>query len=205
MPAGYARLMTLARPAIARRSAAPLPRLYVMTDAVRLPDPSALIPHLPRGAAIILRNGEWPRAERRALGLKLKRLCARHGIALLVANDPALAAALRADGVHWSAFVLTRHAHTDFARRRFRLITAAAHDAAESRRAEAAGADALFLSPVFATASHPGAKPLGMVGFARLARSARRPVVALGGITLETVKRLAPFSPAGFATVRSGL
>jgi thiamine-phosphate pyrophosphorylase len=45
------------------------------------------------------------------------------------------------------------------------------------------GADAALLSPVFPTRSHPGGAVLGPVRFRLLARQARLPVIALGGMT----------------------
>ncbi|MEO8715891.1 MAG: thiamine phosphate synthase, partial [Acetobacteraceae bacterium] len=68
--------------------------------------------------------------------------------------------------------------------------TSSAHDASSLRRAARAGASLAFLSPVFATASHPGAPALGTLRWARLARGARLPVAALGGIDGRTARRL---------------
>ncbi|MCJ2184932.1 thiamine phosphate synthase, partial [Novosphingobium sp. 1949] len=65
-----------------------------------------------------------------------------------------------------------------------RLVTV--HSMHELRRALAGRADALLLSPVFATRSHPGGATLGPVRFhALLAHARRRGVagIALGGVT----------------------
>ncbi len=80
-------------------------------------------------------------------------------------------------------------------------MTAAAHDAAAIRRAARHGAHAVLLSPVFATASHPGAPSLGPLRFARLARCSPIPVYALGGITAETARRLAGSGAVGLAGI----
>jgi thiamine-phosphate pyrophosphorylase len=52
-------------------------------------------------------------------------------------------------------------------------------------------ADAVLLSPAFATRSHPDARALGPVRFRLLAQHARMPVIALGGMTARTARRLA--------------
>jgi thiamine-phosphate pyrophosphorylase len=57
-------------------------------------------------------------------------------------------------------------------------------------RARVAGADLVFLAPVFPTASHPGARTLGPVRWTRLARVADLRIAALGGIDGATVRRL---------------
>jgi thiamine-phosphate pyrophosphorylase len=62
-------------------------------------------------------------------------------------------------------------------------VTSSAHDAAELRRALRAGADVIFLSPVFATASHPGAPSLGIFRWAALAKRCPAKIGALGGIS----------------------
>jgi thiamine-phosphate pyrophosphorylase len=48
----------------------------------------------------------------------------------------------------------------------------------------------VFLSPVFPTASHPGAPALGIVRWAGLAHQAGLPVLALGGVSGVSVGRL---------------
>lgn len=76
-----------------------------------------------------------------------------------------------------------------------------AHDAREVARANAIGADLLFISPVFPTRSHPGARTLGPLGFARLARLARAPVIALGGMTARRFARVRPLGAHGWAAI----
>ena len=62
---------------------------------------------------------------------------------------------------------------------------------AELAEAVAAQADGIFLSPVFATASHPGADTLGAAGFHALARDSSVPVIALGGMNAARARELA--------------
>ena len=62
-------------------------------------------------------------------------------------------------------------------------------------------ADAAFLSPVFATASHPGANALGTEEFTRLVQIAPCPVYALGGITKENAPALMGTGAIGLAAI----
>lgn len=83
-------------------------------------------------------------------------------------------------------------------------VTAAAHSERAVVAAARAGVDAVLISPVFATASHPGAKTLGVVRFARLARLAAEKglrVYALGGVTPGLVRRLAGTGTYGMAGI----
>jgi thiamine-phosphate pyrophosphorylase len=118
-----------------------------------------------------------------------------------------LAERIGADGVHFSEATF-RHrvcGKRPGAKRRHYIITAAAHSYPALLRAARLGADAVLLSPVFATASHPGARPLGAVRFAACARKLRRasavPIIALGGIRASNAQRVAGAGAAGFAAI----
>jgi thiamine-phosphate pyrophosphorylase len=77
------------------------------------------------------------------------------------------------------------------------------HDRRELRHAERAGVDTVFLSPLFATRSHPGIKPLGAVRFAALARSTSVPVMALGGVAPRNQRQIAMLGATGFGAIDS--
>lgn len=160
-----------------------LPPLALMTDRARLPDPLAAAAALPRGSLVVLRDGDLPARERLALGLALSALCRRRGLRLLVSGDAALARRIGAAGVHWPERRLPMRVRG--------FATAAAHDQRALARACRAGVAAVFLSPVFPTASHPGAPCLGPTRFAGLALRAGTPVYALGGIEGRTAPRIA--------------
>ena len=69
------------------------------------------------------------------------------------------------------------------------------------RAAERSGANLLFLAPAFPTRSHPGETALGALRFGSLARQARLPVIALGGMDARKARRLAPFGIYGWAAI----
>ena len=151
----------------------PLPRLWLMTDerlGDRLPEAVA---RLPEAAGIVFRHYSLAEADRRSLFDRVRR--AGPGPVIL-AGPAEQALAWGADGSHG------RHRGA---------TTAPAHDLAEIRAAEAAGAALIFLSPVFPTRSHPGAAVLGPEGFAALARQTSLPVVALGGMDAGRAATLA--------------
>lgn len=174
-----------------------LPALLAMTDALRLPDPCAAAASLPAGSGVVLRHYGDPGRE--ALGRELAAICQRRGLLLLVAGDIGLALRLGADGVHLPEH---RLGACPAARRHgLPIVTVAAHGEAAIRRAARLGADAVLLSPVFPTASHPGASVLGPWRFARLARRAAIAVYALGGITAVTAHRLKGSGAAGVAAI----
>ena len=148
-----------------------------------MPDPLSVIARLPRGlCGVVFRHDGAP--ERAALGAPWRALCRARRLALVVAGDARLAAALRA-GVHLRAGRLAGPMRVPG------LRTSSAHNMAQLIRARRAGAAVIFISPVFATASHPGAPGLGCFGWRRLARraGAAKPF-ALGGISAEDCRAL---------------
>lgn len=113
----------------------------------------------------------------------LRVLCNRHGHTVVIADSAAMAHAWGADGVYGPGAALPPPAG-----RLLRIATA--HDMAEIATANHVRADAIMLSPVFPTRSHPGARTLGPARFRTLARHAAMPVIALGGMDARRARRL---------------
>ena len=165
-----------------------------MTDAERLPDPLPAIARLPRGAGVIFRH--YGAKQRETLGAAVARACRAKRLVLLVAEDAGLALRLRADGIHLPERALGR---LQPLKRQGWLVTAAAHGTRGLRRAR--GADAVLLSPVFPTPSHPGARGLGQLRFAELVARAGMPVLALGGVNEASLRRLRGSGAFGVAGI----
>jgi thiamine-phosphate pyrophosphorylase len=127
----------------------------------------AAVARLPDGAGIVFRH--YRAADRRALFDRVVEAARERGILVLLAGPAEEAERWGADGSHGRGPGRG-------------LRSAPAHDLTEIRAAEAAGADLVFLSPVFETRSHPGAPALGAAGFAGLVAATRLPVIALGGM-----------------------
>jgi thiamine-phosphate pyrophosphorylase len=177
-----------------------LPRLILMTDTMRLPDPVIAIQALPPGSAVVVREGK-PEA-RAALACRIRRLCRERGVCLLIANDWRLALKIPADGLHLSEASVRRASRPWKSSRPPRwIVTAAAHSPTAVRRAARLGVDAVLLSPVFATKSHPAARTIGPLRFARWVGESPIPVYALGGIDAKAARRLQASGVAGFAAI----
>jgi thiamine-phosphate pyrophosphorylase len=186
------------RPARVRGKA--LPRLFFFTDPARTPDPEAVIRRLPRGAGVIYRAFGDPDAVPK--GRRLVSAARRRGLLILAGADAGLAARIGADGVHLPERTAISARGVKHARPGW-IVTAAAHSEAAIVRARRAGADAVFVSPVFASASPSAGRPLGALRFAVLALRARLPVFALGGLNADTARRLTQTRPAGVAAIEA--
>ena len=165
-----------------------LPRLWLMTDE-RMGD--ALWPSLaalPKGSGVIFRH--YGASDRKVLFKAVQRIARARRLVLVVAGPERLAKTWRASGSHG------RSAHHPQG-----LRTTPVHNHRERVAAERAGADLLFVSPVFATRSHAGAKALGRVRFGLLIREANVPVIALGGMTKARARSLRDLGIYGWAAI----
>ena len=159
----------------------PLPARWLLSDARGDAGLEAALAKLPRGSGVVLRHYHLAEPERAARLAQLTRLARARG--LVVVRSGAMAEARRrgADGAYGPAAALARGGTG------LRLVTV--HSLREIARA-GRRADALLLSPVFATRSHPGGATLGVVRFRLLAARAKVPVIALGGINARAAQRL---------------
>jgi thiamine-phosphate pyrophosphorylase len=164
-----------------RLAGTPLAALVLMTDDERLPDPVRAARALPKGSMVILRARDPKR--RRALAAALQKVARERGLFLLIAGEAG------PDGVHLAEADAGKAAA--YRARQATLVTVAAHSPAVLCRA--AWADALILSAVFPTQSHPGRAALGPVRANLFARQCPLPVYALGGITAQNAARLSGF------------
>jgi thiamine-phosphate pyrophosphorylase len=82
------------------------------------------------------------------------------------------------------------------------LIGRSVHSVEETERAEQGGSlDYLIFGTVFPSASKPGATAAGPERLAAAVRRTTRPVLAIGGVTAETIGRVALAGAAGFAAI----
>jgi thiamine-phosphate pyrophosphorylase len=183
-----------------RRGRPALPPLFFFTDPDRTPAPERTAARLPRGAGVVFRAFGRPDAVQ--VGRRLAALARARGLVLLVGADEALAARLGADGLHLPERSLAAAPRLR-ARRPGWLLTGAAHSRAALARAARAGLDGAVLSPAFPSRSLSAGRPLGPLRFARLARGARLPVYALGGVSARTARRLESTRAAGLAAVEA--
>ena len=81
------------------------------------------------------------------------------------------------------------------------LLGTSLHNAEDIEQANRIGVDFGVLSPVCATASHPGEMPLGWERFAELVEMAAFPVYALGGMTTGNEMTAVRYGAQGIAAI----
>jgi thiamine-phosphate pyrophosphorylase len=171
-----------------RRTGKPVPGLWFFTDD-RLGDiNSDILRSLPRGTGVVLRTQRFPEAMPH-----WAHICRARGLIFLTSRP----VPFKTHGTHWPEAQRPKRRASPL-----QLRTCSAHSFAALQKASKSGADAIFVSPVFATLSHPGAFGLGRVRFGLMVRGQSSKVIALGGITPLTAKGLRRFGLAGFAAVQ---
>lgn len=159
-----------------------VPRLWLFTDERMGEELWRAVRRLPRGGGIVFRHYSCGVEERRRLFARLLRIARARGLVLVRAG----AVPMRGEmGVHGG--------------RGAGLVTWAVHDRREAAVAVRAGADVAFVSPLFATRSHPGAPVLGARGGAVLARTLPMARIALGGMDARRFRTLRGFD--GWAAI----
>ncbi len=152
-----------------------LPLLWLLSDARNDAGLDAALRALPRGSGFVFRHYHLNPAERRARFDELAVIARECGHVVILSGTGDWGA----DGHYGPPESLASG-----------LRLATAHNGDELQAAIAAGADGIFLSPVFHTASHPGGATLGVQGFQVLAQQSPVPVIALGGMTQERAREL---------------
>lgn len=180
-------------------SALQLPRHYVVTPP--LAEPGCWLPRLgglPAGAWLRLRRPGLGDDAYTTLAARVASACRSCGVALVVDRVAALGVGRGAAGLHLNGRRLsaceTRPVGHDV------ICIASVHNAREVARAHALGMDAVVLSPLRPTTTHPQAAPLGPGVFREMVAGAGLPVYALGGVgpaDLQTVRGLGAFGVAG--------
>ena len=159
-----------------------LPNLWLLSDARNDAVLEDALRRLPRGSGFIYRHYHLPDEARAARWFELLRIARARDHVVILADSSLTAREWGADGLYGAPRALYPASRL--------LALATAHNLTEIGLANRARADAVLLSPVFATRSHPEAATLGPLRFRLLAAHARMPVIALGGMTPRTAGRL---------------
>nr|WP_240183421.1 Nudix family hydrolase [Arenimonas caeni] len=149
---------------------------------------------------IQLRARALPAQALAALAMDARTRCQAAGAELLVNGEPGLAADLGI-GLHLTSKQLMALSGRPLPAGQ--LVAASCHDADELAQAERLGLDFAVLGPVHATASHPGATPMGWERFSRLREGVSLPIYALGGLRPQDVATARRHGGQGVAGIRA--
>ena len=157
---------------------------------------------LARGIGLVqLRAPSLQKEAYAELASRVLPLCRASGALLLLNSEPDLAEQLGADGIHLTSQRLQAFQSRPLPER-FKVL-ASCHDPEQLKQAVAVGADAVVLSPVQATASHPDTVPIGWENFSAWVDCCSVPVYALGGMQPADLARARQCGGQGIAAIRA--
>jgi thiamine-phosphate pyrophosphorylase len=168
-----------------------LPPLYVILDATLLKNsPQDCAQELAAAGVRLLqyRNKSAPANELLATSRELVLSLESSHTALIVNDRPDVAALAGAEGVHVGQDDLgVEQARAVVGKEMW--VGVSTHNMEQFRRAAATSADYLAIGPIFATTSKTNPDPVVGLEMIREVRSlTEKPIVAIGGITLEKAK-----------------
>jgi thiamine-phosphate pyrophosphorylase len=165
------------------------PRLYLILDSALLRRPVREVASELAAAGVRLmqyRSKTAPARELLATSRELASVLRPSGVSLIVNDRADVAALAGADGVH----VGQEDLEVEQARGivgTSRWVGVSTHNLEQFRSAAATSADYIAVGPVFATSSKANPDPVIGTEFIRSVRAmTEKPIVAIGGITLET-------------------
>lgn len=131
---------------------------------------------------------------------ELKALCGNAGVPFVINDDVEAALRAEADGVHVGqgdmACVTARALLGPH-----KIVGVSVQTLDEALAAQAAGADYLGVGALFGTATKPDAVDVTFEELAAICRAVTIPVVAIGGLNMETIPHLAGTDVNGAAVV----
>ena len=143
---------------------------------------------------IIFRN--YDQIIDKKLILKLKSYCKKKGNKFLLSNNIKLALKLNLDGAYIPSFNKDTK-HLSYSLKKKFIILGSAHNVYEIRTKESQNVKAIFLSSLF----KKNKNFLGINKFKLLSLLSKKPLIALGGISNNNLKKLALTSCYSFAGI----
>jgi thiamine-phosphate pyrophosphorylase len=181
----------------------PNPPLLLVTDRrqARRPLPEIVGAALSAGCRwISLREKDLPEDEQVPLARMLLPMIRRHGARLSIHGAAALAKLAGVDGVHLPSDADAAAARAELGPQT--LIGVSIHTVTEAEAIDPAVVDYALAGPAFETVSKPGYGPeIGRKGLAEMARAARVPLLAIGGINTVRVAEVIAAGCAGVAVM----
>ena len=153
------------------------------------------------GATMIqLREKSLPEEELIEEGIRVKEVCRRYRVPLIINDHVKAAFQIGADGVHVGiedtpVAEIRKAAGNDF------IIGATAKTVAQAKAAEAAGADYLGVGAVFPSSTKENAIRITTEQLKGICASVSIPAAAIGGITLSNLPQLRGGGMSGIAVV----
>ena len=147
-----------------------------------------------KNTIIIFRN--YDQVDNKKLILIIKNYCKKKGNKFLISNNIKLAIKLNLDGAYIPSFNKNKK-HLSYSLKKNFIILGSAHNIYEIKTKELQCVNAIFLSSIF----KKNKNYLGINKFKLLSLLSKKPIVALGGISNNNLKKITLTKCYGFAGI----
>lgn len=132
--------------------------------------------------------------------IRIKSVCKKHGIPLIINDNVDAVIGSDADGVHLGQSDMSISEARKILGKN-KIIGATAKTVEQAQKAELEGADYLGSGAIFGTATKDDAKKMDIETLKSITQSVKIPIVAIGGITGENILELRGTGISGAAVV----
>lgn len=178
--------------------------LYAITDSKSLGgrDFYTEIENSLKGGVTVLqlREKELTTPELTEKAVKVKRICEKYGVPLIINDNVQAAIDSGADGVHVGAEDMNVSEIRRLAGESF-IIGATAKTPEQAKNAREQGADYLGCGALFTSPTKKNAKPMTVETLKEITRAVTIPVVAIGGLTLDNIDIIKDSGVSGAAVI----
>ena len=168
------------------------PKYFYFINKLNIED----IRNLNEKIAVIYRNyQDKPKIEEI---VKFQKFCKKNKIKFLISNYFDIAIKLKLDGFYIPSFNKKKIFKKIYYSKNF-IIVGSAHNIKEIKIKERQEVDLIFISPIFKIQKKNNY--LNIVKFNNLSKLSKKPIIALGGINLNNIKKLKMTKAFGFSGI----
>lgn len=179
-------------------------KLYLVTDRTNKTDEEFLniIEEAIKGGVTVvqIREKDADTLEFYNISNKVKEICSKYNVPLIINDRIDIALAIDADGVHIGQSDMP----IKIARKLIgndKILGISAHNIQEAKEAEENGADYLGVGAIFSTSTKKDANDVSIDTLKEISSNVDIPTVAIGGINLDNVEKLKDTNISGISVV----
>jgi thiamine-phosphate pyrophosphorylase len=185
--------------------------IFFFTDRKKNIDLNQVIKNLPKNTNIILREYALNQNARLLILQKIHNLFYQKKLSLIIGKSFNSQMLRYINGVHYSDLDFNKNLFIkrNFCKNSNLIFTISMHKLINLHKISLLKPDVIFLSPIFATTSHPEKKPIGPYNFIKIhniwqkkfCHNKHQKFLPLGGINLQNLHLLSNFKINGFGAI----
>ncbi len=185
-----------------------MPKLYLITDRKLFNDKDAFFNAIEKalksGVRLLqLREKDLPTRHLLDIAYKLRTLTTQYSAKLFINDRVDIALCVNADGIHLGQGSIPPHAAKKIVKENM-LIGVSTHSSREALLAQQEGADFITFGPVYQTPSKlKYGAPVGLGALRDTRKSISIPIIGIGGINHDNIKKVLDAGVDGVAMIRS--